>query len=92
VGQYRETTNPTISEYDVGISNIFQRDLANDAGVVAKRLSASLSIHDPKTDSLRHEIVVPGNVVTIGKDRYCIVDVDYGDDAPGSVSMQKVAP
>lgn len=90
---YQEGTNPTISEYDVGISNIFARELPDDAGVVAKRLSASLSIHDPKTDSLRHEIVVPGNIVTIGADRYCVTNVDYGSDPkPGSVELQKLAP
>jgi hypothetical protein len=90
---YKETTNPTISGFDVGISNIFERDLADDAGVKQKRLSASLSIHDPKTDAVRREIVVPGNVVTINTDRYCIVGVDGGTkDQPGSVSLQKLAP
>jgi hypothetical protein len=89
---YEEGTNPTISDYDVGISNIFARELPDDAGVVAKRLSASLSIHDPKTSSLRHEIVVPGNIVTIGADRYCVTSVDYGSDPkPGSVFLQKLA-
>jgi hypothetical protein len=88
---YEETTNPSISGYDVGISNIFGRDLADDAGVVEKRLSASLSIHDPEADSLRHEIVVPGNVVNIGSDRYCVTALDYGSGNPGSVSLQKLA-
>src|SRR5262245_33762548 len=70
---FRETTQPDLAGYYVGISNIFERDLPDDKGVIAPRMSANLTITNPKTDESRYEKVFAGNVITIGADRYCIV-------------------
>jgi hypothetical protein len=88
---FRETTNPTLSDHQVGISNIFERELADANGVKAQRLSASLTIFDPATKQSRKEIVAADSVVTIGPDRYCVVSVDEGKNQPGSISIRKLA-
>lgn len=88
----RETTNPTVSDRQVGISNIFERDLPDAKGVVGPRMSAVLVIFDPATKQSRRETVAAGNVVSIGADRYCVVSVEEGKSAPGWVSLQKLAP
>src|SRR5687767_12923796 len=53
----RETTSNSLSQMDVGISNIFERDLPDDKGVTASRLSAVLVIHDPDTDAIDRKTV-----------------------------------
>jgi hypothetical protein len=89
--RFRETTSNTLSSKDVGISNIFERDLPDEKGAVASRLSAVLVIHDPDTDEIRREIVFAGNVVSIGGDRYRVENVERGKDAPGWVSLRRVS-
>jgi len=88
----RETTNPTLSEYDVGIGNIYERDLPDENGVVAPRLSAVLVIHNPTTGEIRRETVVVGSTVVIGADRYCVVKLEEGQTSPGWVSVSKLSP
>jgi hypothetical protein len=63
---YRESSNPTISERQVGISNIWARDLPDKNGTVASRMSAQLTIYDPATKKSVKEIVYAGSVVAIG--------------------------
>ena len=89
--RFRETTNPTLSDREVGISNLFERDLPDASGAIARRVSASLSIYDPATRDEREEIVVAGSEVTIGADRYCVVAIDLPPDEPGWVSFRKLA-
>jgi hypothetical protein len=88
--KFRETTSNTLSSKDVGISNIFERELPDDTGNVASRLSAVLVIHDPQTDELRRETVFDGSVVSIGADRYCVVSVERGQAGPGWISLRRV--
>jgi hypothetical protein len=90
--RFRETTSQTLSDKDVGISNIFERDIPDEKGVVAKRMSAVLVIHDPMTDEIKRETVFAGSVVAIGGDRYRVLSVDAGTDAPGWISLKKVTP
>jgi len=87
----RETTNPTLSDHQVGISNIFERDLPDASGVVAPRLSAVLVIFDPATKQSRRETVMADSVVTIGSDRYCVLSLEEGKAQPGSISVRKLA-
>jgi hypothetical protein len=87
---YRETTNPTLSNHQVGISNIFERDLPDKSGTVASRLSAILVIFDPNTKQTRRETVIAESEVTIGGDRYCIVKLEEGKSSPGSVTFRKL--
>jgi hypothetical protein len=58
--------------------------------VIAPRLSAVLVIHDPDTDAVERKTVFDGNEVTIGADRWCVVKVERGSDAPGWVSLRKI--
>jgi hypothetical protein len=86
----RETTQPTLSDRLVGIGNIFERDVPDASGVVAARLSAVLVITDPTTQQSRRETVIEGSVVTIGGDRYCVVELEAGTREPGWVSIRKL--
>jgi len=88
---FKETTNPTLSDHQVGISNIFERELADAKGVKAQRVSASLTIFDPATKQSRKEIVAADSIVAIGNDRYCVVSVVEGKNQPGSISIRKLA-
>jgi hypothetical protein len=92
VQKLRETTNPTLSDHQVGISNIFERDLPDASGTVGPRLSAVLVIFDPATKQSRRETVTADSVVTIGHDRYCVVSLEEGKAQPGSISIRKLAP
>ena len=86
----RETTSNQLSGRDVGVSNIFERKLADGHGVVALRMSAILVIHDPDSDEITRPTVVAGSVVTIGADRYCVVEVNAGHDGPGALSLVRL--
>ena len=88
--KFRETTSNTLSNKDLGISNIFERDLPDDKGVIAPRISAVLVIHDPRTDEIQRETVFAGNIVSIGGDRYCVVSVERGNGSPGWISLRQV--
>ena len=101
----RETTHdePTYAVHDVihyavgnmpgavpNTANIWERDLADDQGVIASRLSANLSIQDLASKQTRVEKVFAGSVLTLGTDRYCVVNVEEGESAPGSISLHKL--
>jgi hypothetical protein len=88
--RFRETTSNTLSNKDVGVSNIFERELPDEQGVIAPRLSAVLVIHDPHTDAIRRETVFAGNIVSIGGDRYTVVSVELGKGSPGWISLRQV--
>jgi len=92
VQRLRETTQPTLSDCAVGIGNIFERDLPDEHGVVAPRMSAVLVISDRKTGESRREKVFAGSVVSIGGDRYCVVSVEEGETSPGWVTVRKLRP
>ncbi len=79
----RETTNPSLSGWDVGISNIFARD---------GRMSAQLSIHEPSApdDAVRREIVHAGTIFQIDADRYCVLELSSGTDGPGWLTVGKL--
>jgi hypothetical protein len=86
----RQTTQTELSERRVGVANILERELPDANGVVAPRMSAMLNIHDPKTRTSVKEHVFEGSVVAIGADRYCVVSVEQGETAPGSISLRKL--
>ncbi len=89
----QEGTNPTLSGMDCGVGNIFARELADERGVVAQRTSAQLSIHDPASGTygkVEHLVVYKGSRITIGGDRYCVIDVLNGDRVPGWVIVGKL--
>jgi hypothetical protein len=88
----RETTQPEISNHLVGVANIFERELPDASGTVARRVSAQLVISAPGSDDIRRETVYAGSIVSIGSDRYCVVAVDEGTSAPGSLTLEKLAP
>jgi hypothetical protein len=88
--KFKETTNNTLSNKHVGVSNIFERDLPDDKGVIGSRMSAVLVIHDPSTDAIERKTVFAGNIVTFGDDRYCIITVEFGKGSPGWISLRQV--
>jgi len=76
----------------IGIANILERELPDESGVVALRMSALLNIHDPETGTSIKEKVFAGSMVSIGVDRYCVVKVEQGTTSPGWVTVRKLAP
>jgi hypothetical protein len=90
VMRLRETTNNPLSQRQVGVADIFERELPDSAGAVASRLSAQLVIFDPATNDTRHDIVIAGSVVDIGGEHYCVVAPEAGTRAPGWLSIGKL--
>lgn len=86
----RETTQPALSGYWVGVGNIWERDLPDEQGIVAPRLSAALAIHDPASGQTRHEKVFAGSILTLGADRYLVVSVEEGDAIPGAITLRRL--
>jgi len=85
----RETTQQEISGHLVGVGNIWERELPDDKGVIAPRMSATLAIHDLTKQQTRHEQVFAGSVITLGEDRYHIVNVDEGGGARGAITLRR---
>lgn len=85
-----ETTQPTISGHLVGVGNIWERDLPDDQGIIAARLSANLSIQDLASQRTWSEKVYAGSIVSLGADRYCVIDVEEGDSQPGWIVLRKI--
>jgi len=88
--RYRETTQPTLSNFLVGIADIYARDLPDSSGGVASRMSGLLVISDPETRQSREETVIEGSIVTIGADRYCVTRIEEGKHSPGWLSLRKL--
>jgi hypothetical protein len=86
----RETTQPTISGHLVGVGNIWERELPDDQGVLEPRLSARLSIQNLTSQETRVEQVFAGSVIMLGADRYCVVNVEEGESAPGAITLRKL--
>lgn len=86
----RETTQVRISGHRVGAGNIWERELPDEHGVIAPRLSAVLSIQEIATEQQRHEKVFTGNVVTLGQNRYQVVTIEEGESGPGSITLRRL--
>ncbi|HLO84625.1 MAG TPA: hypothetical protein VK203_06370 [Nostocaceae cyanobacterium] len=80
----------TISNYRVGVANIWERELPNDKGVIAPRTSAILAILDPTSQQSREEMVFTGSVISLGSDRYCVINVEYSDSSSSSITLRKI--
>ena len=87
-----ETTQMRLSGHKVGVSNIWERELPDDKGVVAPRMSALLSILEIASARELDVMVFAGSVLELGPDRYCIVRVEEGQTAPGDIFLRKLAP
>ena len=85
----RETTQRVIAGLDVGVSNIWARELPDDNGVIASRLSAAVSIHDPVSGQSREQKVFAGSVLSIGSECYRVVAVKEDTTAPGNLTLRK---
>lgn len=86
----QETTQPAISGHLVGVSNIWERSLPDGQGVVASRLSATVTIRDVASQQTRVERVFAGSVLSLGADQYCVVRVEPGKSAPGAITLRKL--
>lgn len=88
----RQTTQTELSGRHVGVANILERELPDQNGAVASRMSALLNIYDPSTRESAKKTVSAGSVVEIGDDKYCIIHVEQGETSPGWISLRKLAP
>jgi hypothetical protein len=86
----RETTQTEISGHLVGVGNIWERELPDEDGVIAPRLSATLSIFNLASQEERSEKVFAGKVVILGADRYEVVRVEEGETQPGSITLRQL--
>jgi hypothetical protein len=87
------TTQPELSGHLVGVGNIFERDLPDDKGVVAPRMSATLAITSRASHQTRHEDVFAGSVIALGADRYAVVAVVEGKKGQrGSITLRRLPP
>lgn len=84
-----ETTQPAISGHLVGVSNIWERELPDSHGVIAPRLSATVTIRNMATERSSVEKVIVGSVISLGADRYCVVDIEEGKSTPGAIVLRK---
>jgi hypothetical protein len=87
----QESTQPKIGNYLVGVANIWERDLPDDNGVVASRVSASVTVFDPTTNESHREFVVVGSTLLIGNDRYRVVHIDEGHSDLGAITVSRIA-
>jgi hypothetical protein len=85
----RETTQRVIAGMSVGVSNIWARELPDDNGVVASRVSATVTIHDPASGQSREQKVFAGSVLDIGSEHYSVVGVQEGTKEPGDLTLRK---
>ena len=83
-----ENTVGTVSNHQVGVSNIWARDLADETGVVASRISANVAIRNPASKEERSQKVFQGSVLTLGGDRWLVTRVDEGRASPGSITVR----
>lgn len=86
----RETTQRELSKHLVGVSNIWERELPDDQGVIARRMAAQLTIYNIASEESRVEDVFAGRVISVGTDRYYVVDVEYSQSSYGSVILRKI--
>ncbi|HLP88059.1 MAG TPA: hypothetical protein VK184_05565 [Nostocaceae cyanobacterium] len=86
----KENTVGTIFNHRVGVSGIWEWELPDDNGVIAPRMSARLSIWEIDSEQVHHEDVFAGKEISIGSDRYCVVDVEYMPSSFGSVTLRKI--
>ncbi|HLO86231.1 MAG TPA: hypothetical protein VK203_14655 [Nostocaceae cyanobacterium] len=85
----QENTQAKISNYFVGVGNIWEREQPDAQGVIAPRMSATLAISELNSEQTRHEEVFVGSLISLGSDRYCVVNVDEGNSTPGTLTMRK---
>jgi hypothetical protein len=85
----RETAQAEISGHLVGVGNIWERELPDNEGVIALRLSASISILEIASQQERSEKVSAGSVISLGADQYSVVGLEEGQSEPGSITLRQ---
>ena len=85
-----ETTNPQIGTHEVGVSNLFDRELPGPDGVVAMRKGAAISVYDRETKKEEHHKVTIGTVIPIGNTSYRVVAIEYGHVGPGWIILERI--
>ena len=85
----RETAQAEISGHLVGVGNIWERELPDSEGVIESRLSAVLAIYDLASQEERSEKVWTGSEISLGDDRYAVVNVEEGQSEPGSLTLRR---
>ena len=86
----RETAQLEISGQLVAVGNIWERELPDSNEVIAPRMSATLSVHDPVSQEGWSEKVFAGSEISLGGDRYLVVNVEEGQSEPGSITLRSV--
>ena len=86
----KETTQAAIGDRLVAVANIWERDLPDDAGVVASRLSASVFIADRTTNDSQRHTVAAGSTLRVGDAHYRVIDIEEGGGGLGSITLRKI--
>jgi hypothetical protein len=80
-----------LSGSSVGVGDIHDRDVVRD-GKTERQTSVELGIHDDSAAKVeRRETVSVGSILTLGPDRYCVVEIRRGTENDGVVSLRKLA-
>jgi hypothetical protein len=88
-----ETTVATLSGYRVGTGTIWEYELPDDTGAVARRMAAHLSFLNEATREEWGEDVFAGHVMTLGADRYQIVCLEPArNEGYGWILVRKLVP
>lgn len=82
-----EGSSVRLSGAQVTAGSILTRWEMKDSGISEHLTSAGLSTAAGAAGTT----ISVGSIVSVGADRYCVVDIMYGQSEPGSVSLQKVA-
>ncbi len=88
----REATSPEFAGHQVAPTNIFERDLPDDTGKVARRVSSRLSIMQRATRKEWTEMVILGSRIQLGNETWCVEQLVMGESEPGSMTLRRMAP
>ncbi len=85
-----ETTNVVITDHQVAVGNIWERELPDTDGNVAMRMSASLSIMCNETGEEWNEFVIEGDLIDLNENTYEVRSIDPGDNSRGLLTLVEV--
>ena len=87
-----ETTQLKMFHYLVGVSNIWERELPDQQGVIKPRLSANINIFDLDSKESREQEVFSESIIALEGQNYRVVNVNDGTHTrPGSITLQKMS-
>ena len=82
-----ETTNVELTDHQVAVGNILERELPDKTGATAMRMSAVLSIMDCGTLEEWSKTVIEGDSLFLGSQVYLVASIEAGDHSRGTLTL-----